>query len=319
MGKIETLKQNKSLIVMDGAMGTELESHGYDVNDALWSAKFLKENPDAIKEIHKDYLRAGSDIITCASYQATIQGFLKAGYTEAEGEELIRRSLEIAISARNDWWEEEGKDSGRPFPVVAGDIGPYGAYLADGSEYTGSYSLTYEGYRDFHFKRMQILKDAGADIFAVETCPKLEEAIAEAKMLEELEADYWISFTFRSETEISDGTSIDKVCEALKEFPHLKALGVNCTPPEKVNGIIKNYRDLTELPICVYPNSGEIYDGIEKVWNGAPDGRTYIERAEDWLRLGAAWIGGCCRTTPKDIRAVASLSAHGFGSVKIRK
>ena len=102
MGRIDDFLKQGKLIVMDGAMGTELEKRGYNVSDALWSAKFLKENPDAIKQIHKDYMEAGANVVTCCSYQATIPGFMDAGYSEEEAEVLIRKSMEIALLAREE-------------------------------------------------------------------------------------------------------------------------------------------------------------------------------------------------------------------------
>ncbi len=309
MGRIEELLESKSILVLDGAMGTELEKRGFDVNDPLWSAKFLKENPDAIKAIHKDYLEAGANIITCCSYQATVPGFLAAGYTKEEAEELIRKSMEIAVAARQEWWEESGEKKEAIYPMLAGDIGPYGAYLADGSEYTGDYQLTKEAYWDFHRRRIEILKEAGAEIFAVETCPNLEEAVAVAQLLEEMDADFWLSFTFKSRQKISDGNEISTLIAHVKQFSHLKAIGVNCTPPEIVSDIITNLKEESSLPICVYPNSGEIYDGIKKIWNGAADGKSFGERAKEWKTAGARLIGGCCRTSPKDISAVARLQA----------
>ncbi len=305
MSRFDELFEKKRGLVLDGPMGTELERRGYDVNDELWSAKFLKENPAAIQQIHYDYFKAGADIVTCASYQASIDGFVNNGYSKEEAENLIAISLQLAKNAREEWWEAEGKNSGRPYPLVAGDIGPYGAYLADGSEYTGSYHLTDEEYRAFHLRRMEILKENGADIFAVETLPKLEEAIACAKMLEELDCDYWISFSFQNEHQISDGTEIAELVNGLKGFTHLKAIGVNCTPPEYVSEIIKNYKKLSDIPVCIYPNSGEVYDGHTKTWHGSPDGITYQQRIQGWINDGASLIGGCCRTRPEDIAKVA--------------
>ncbi len=305
MSKFEELKMKKQHLVMDGPMGTELERRGYDVNDALWSARFLKENPDAIRQIHYDYLEAGADIITCASYQASVAGFTENGFTEDEARALIVQSLKLAQEARDAWWEKSGKRSGRPYPLVAGDIGPYGAYLADGSEYTGTYDLSEAEYRAFHMSRMQLLKEAGADIFAVETVPKVQEAVACAGMLEEMGCDYWISFSFRNEHEISDGTDVAAVCEALTDLPHLKALGANCTPPEYIEEIIRGFRKYTDIPVCVYPNSGEIYDGMTKTWHGAKDGLAFLERVPGWTDAGVTLIGGCCRTKPADIRGVA--------------
>lgn len=308
MTTFKELAQKKNLIILDGPMGTELERRGYDVNDALWSAKFLKENPDAIKTIHRDYYEAGADIVTCASYQATIPGFLKAGLSETEAEELIRRSMQLVFDARREWWENGGKDLGRVYPMAAGDIGPYGAYLADGSEYTGNYHLTEKEYRDFHLRRMEILKDAGAEIFAVETCPRLDEALVSAKLLEELKSDYWISFTFKNKGEISDGTSIREVAKALEGLPHLQAVSVNCTAPELVSGIISNFKACSDLPFMAYPNSGEVYDGITKTWHGVEGGNSNLENAISWYIDGVAAIGGCCRTRPEDIKAIADWS-----------
>lgn len=312
MGKFDELKKKKKLIVLDGPMGTELERRGYDVSDALWSAKYLAADPDAIRRIHLDYLQAGADIITCASYQASVPGLEKAGYTSLQAEALIRKSMELVKEAIRLHMEEAGSDAKNSCPLAAGDIGPYGAYLADGSEYTGNYHLTREEYRAFHFDRMRILKDAGADIFAVETCPRLDEAQACADMLEELGADYWISFTFRSPFEISDGTGVRSVTDSLTggRYPHLKAIGVNCTPPELVGQIIRNLKAGTGLPIIVYPNSGERYDGTKKMWYGAQDHKTFVQRVPEWISEGAGIIGGCCRTVPDDIRQISEMGKN---------
>lgn len=306
MTTFRELREKKNLIVLDGPMGTELERRGYDVNDLLWSARFLEENPDAILQIHRDYFRAGADIGTCASYQATVPGFMKAGYTKAQAEALIRKSMKLVREARDLWWQEDGgSTSGRLFPMVAGDIGPYGAYLADGSEYTGGYHMTKKDYQDFHLRRMELLREEGAEIFAVETCPRLEEAVACAELLEDMEADYWISFTFRSADEISDGTKIRDVADALRDYPHLQAVSVNCTPPELVHDILQNFRAVSDLPTAAYPNSGEVYDGLLKKWSGLGAGETFLDRAKIWYDDGAVMLGGCCRTKPTDIRSIA--------------
>ncbi len=314
--------KDKRLIVMDGPMGTELERRGYDVNDALWSARFLEKDPAAIRRIHYDYFAAGADIVTCASYQGSTRGFTDAGYSLAEAEKLIARSMELVFEARKAWWEglppapeaaadtgnpvPAGKNTGRPYPLAAGDIGPYGAYLADGSEYTGSYLLSEKEYRDFHLPRIRILKEAGAEIFAVETMPRLDEALACADMLEELDCDYWISFTFKSERETCGGDPAAEVARAFRCFPHIKAIGVNCTPPELVSGIIRRIRDCCDIPVCVYPNSGETYDGIRKTWARGRGVKPYVSMAREWYMQGARFIGGCCRTKPEDIKEIAS-------------
>lgn len=307
----------KRLIVMDGPMGTELERRGYDVKDRLWSARMLDSAPEAIKRIHYDYYAAGADIVTCASYQGSTRGFMEAGYSAEDAETLIRRSMDLVYEARKAWWEglpteesgaafPEGRNSGQPYPLAAGDIGPYGAYLADGSEYTGSYRLSVKEYRDFHLPRIQILKDAGAELFAVETMPKLDEALACAEMLEGEGARYWVSFTFLSEHRTCGGNSIEELAKELTELPGLLAIGVNCSPPELVRGIVRRLKDLTDKDICVYPNSGESYDGIKKTWGRGRGIQPFVSMAREWYIEGARFIGGCCRTKPEDIKAIAS-------------
>ena len=228
------------------------------------------------------------------------------GYTKSEAEGLIARSMGLLLDARDAWWNDGGRDSGRPLPLAAAAIGPYGAYLSDGSEYTGAYACTEEEYRAFHLPRMRILKDAGAEIFAVETQPRLDEAVACARMLEELDADYWVTFTFRTASRISEGRTLQEAAAALEKFPHLKAIGVNCTPPTLVEEIVKGFRSVCAVPVCAYPNRGEVYDAVSKTWHGAPDGMTYGERARAWYRAGASVIGGCCRTRPEDIAEIAA-------------
>jgi homocysteine S-methyltransferase len=300
----DELRSQKGLIILDGAMATELERKGLDLNDALWSAEVLAEQASSIKEVHYDYFAHGADCSISASYQATIPGYLKRGYTEKEAENLIARSMELLLEARKEWWEKEGRGSGRVFPLAAASIGPYGAYLADGSEYTGNYKVSEEELRSFHLRRMEILKEAGAEIFAIETFPDLKEAIVCAKMLEELEGDYYITFSFKDEKHTNAGHTIKECVQGLKGYTHLKAIGVNCTKPSYVKAIIENLKEETTFPIVVYPNSGEVYDATEKVWYGDPTNKTYGDWAKEWYQAGARIIGGCCRTTPHDISLI---------------
>lgn len=316
MSRVDEVMKQKELFIMDGAMATELERKGLDLNDSLWSAKVLAEQPEAIRDVHYDYFVNGADCSTSASYQATVAGYEAKGYSKEEAKKLIARSMEMLLEAREAWWEKEGKDFGRCYPLAAASIGPYGAYLADGSEYTGNYHCTEEEYRDFHFERMKILKEAGADIFAVETMPRLDEAVACAKMLEELECDYWISFSFSTPDRINDGTTLETVVEKLKSYPHLKFIGVNCTAPMFVEQIIRTFKTLTDIPICAYPNRGEEYDPVTKTWRGPNDGKTYLDWAKEWYRAGASAIGGCCRTKPEDIRQIYEWSKEEHPRMK---
>ena len=301
----EILEQN-GIMIIDGSMSTALEHMGADLNNKLWTASILANQPELVKQVHLNYFRAGADCgITC-SYQATIPGFMAQGYTESEAEELIRRSVELFLKARDEWWQEEGKDSGRPYPLCLGAVGPYGAYLADGSEYRGNYGLSDQELYDFHRRRMEILHEAGSDILLIETQPSLQEVLVEARIAEELGAEFWISFSCLNGKQICDGTMIRDCAEALdpEKYPHLKMIGVNCTKPEFLVSLIKELKSATELPAAVYPNSGETYDPKTKTWSGTGDSQDFGEYALQYMMAGADAVGGCCTTVEKHIGQV---------------
>ena len=164
-----------------------------------------------------------------------------------------------------------------------------------------------EELKKFHKKRMELLWNAGAEILAVETIPSLTEALAVAEIVEEIGAECWISFSCKNETEISDGTPIRECAKKLNGISCVKAIGLNCTAPHFVENLIKEIKKETDKPVIVYPNSGEIYDSETKTWHGAKDGKTYGQWAEIWYKVGAGVIGGCCRTTPANIKEVYDI------------
>ena len=305
MNRIEQFLQDHKVLILDGAMATELESKGLDLNDALWSAKVLAEQPDVIEQVHYEYFQAGADCAMTASYQATIDGFLKKGYSLAQAEKFITDSVAIAVKARDRFWQDLDNRKGRPYPLIVAAGGPYGAYLADGSEYRGDYDISEQELMDFHRRRMQLLLEAGADILACETVPCLFEAQAMAKAVGEFEgALCWISFSCNSEATICDGTSIAVCAAAMDVFPQVAAIGINCTPPHLLPSLIRAVRTASHKPIAVYPNSGEIYDPVTKTWRGTSEEGGFALAAQAWYQAGARLIGGCCRTTPADIAQV---------------
>ena len=305
MNRIEQFLQDHKVLILDGAMATELESKGLDLNDALWSAKVLAEQPDVIEQVHYEYFQAGADCAMTASYQATIDGFLKKGYSLAQAEKFITDSVAIAVKARDRFWQDHDNRKGRPYPLIVAAVGPYGAYFADGSEYRGDYDISEQELMDFHRRRMQLLLEAGADILACETVPCLFEAQAMAKAVGEFEgALCWISFSCNSEATICDGTSIAVCAAAMDVFPQVAAIGINCTPPHLLPSLIRAVRTASHKPIAVYPNSGEIYDPVTKTWRGTSEEGGFALAAQAWYQAGARLIGGCCRTTPADIAQV---------------
>lgn len=307
MNPIEKILNDFKIMILDGAFATELESHGCDLHDELWSAKVLLENPELIKQVHMDYFTAGADCVITSSYQATVEGFIKRGLSKDEALKLISRSVLIAKEARDEFWRNLDDTTNRPYPLVAASVGPYGAFLADGSEYRGDYKLTENELMNFHRLRMKTLIDAGADLIACETIPCLTEARAIVRLLKEFPGIYaWISFSAKDNMHISSGDRISDCAEWLNRYERVVAIGVNCTPPKYILSLINEIHSHTEKPIVVYPNSGETYSADSHSWNGASHGESFGSMAQLWYKKGARLIGGCCRTTPEDIRAITA-------------
>jgi homocysteine S-methyltransferase len=307
MDPIASILDHYPALVIDGALATELERRGCDLKDDLWSAKILLEQPEIIKQVHLDYFQAGADCAITASYQATIEGFTKRGLDEGEAIALIQKSVKLAIEARDEFWADETNRTGRSKPFVAASVGPYGAFLADGSEYRGNYGLTEKELMDFHRPRMKALIEAGAEMLACETLPCLIEAQAITKLLEEFpDITAWISFSARNEQCISEGQLFADCVKDLEHSQQIAAIGINCTSPNYISALIREAKKVTKKPILVYPNSGETYDAAKNDWGGDPVSHSFGEEAQEWHTAGARLIGGCCRTTPEDIRMIAS-------------
>lgn len=306
MDTLSRILEGKKLAVIDGAMATELEARGCDINDTLWSAKILLEQPELIGQVHYDYYAAGADIGISASYQATVPGFMEKGLSRAESERLVKSSMELLLKAKGRFLREHPERG--PLLAAAG-IGPYGAYLADGSEYTGRYTAGRQEVSAFHRERMQLLADAGAELFACETQPCLWEAEELLAIAKELGIPCWITFSCKDAAHICDGTPIRECAERLDGEGLVEAVGVNCTHPEHISGLIREIRKASGKPVIVYPNKGEEYDPVRKVWHGTADGKRFGDWAEEWYAAGARLVGGCCRTTPGDIAEVAAIRA----------
>jgi homocysteine S-methyltransferase len=226
---------------------------------------------------------------------------------EKEAIGLIQKSVKLAMQARDEFWADQSNRAGRSKPFVAASVGPYGAFLADGSEYRGNYGLSEKELMDFHRPRMRALIEAGADMLACETIPGLIEAQALVKLLKEFPIiAAWTSFSTYDEKHISEGQVFTDCVKQLEDHPQIAAIGVNCTSPKYIPSLIREAKKVTEKPILVYPNSGETYNAAKKDWNGDPVLDSFGEQAREWYEAGARLIGGCCRTTPEDIRVIAN-------------
>ena len=291
--------------VLDGGLATELEASGADLSDELWSARLLRDDPDVIEQVHLAYFEAGADCAITASYQATIPGFVAQGMSEFEAIRLIWLSVNVAIRARDAFWAEAGNREGRERPLVAASVGPYGAYLADGSEYRGDYELDEDGLVDWHRRRWHILARTQADLLACETIPSFAEARAQVRLLQETpERLAWFSFSCRDGAHISDGTPLAECAAYLDQFEQVAAVGINCTAPRFLPELIQSAFDATKKPIIVYPNSGETYDVARKHWHGESVPAEFGTMSREWRKLGASGVGGCCRTRPAHIQQI---------------
>ena len=296
---------DQGALILDGGLATELERRGADLGDALWSARLLADGPDLIRQAHLDYYWAGADCCTSASYQATIPGFVARGMTADEARRLIRLSVQLAVEARNAFWAA-GPHAKRRRPLVAASVGPYGAYLADGSEYTGAYDLDEGGLVAFHRERWALLTATEADVLACETIPSFVEARALTRLLDESPGVWaWFSFSCRDGACISDGTPLSDCAAFLAGRPGVAAIGINCTPPRFIPDLIRAVTAVTDTPVIVYPNSGESYDPVGKRWLGQSVPAEFGSFSREWRKLGAALIGGCCRTTPAHIQQIS--------------
>jgi homocysteine S-methyltransferase len=311
MNPIAAILQTHRIVILDGALATELERRSADLRDSLWSAKILLEAPELICAVHMDYFLAGADCAISASYQATVGGFAGRGLSEAEALGLIQRSVQLAVEARDAFWANSAHRVGRPRPFVAASVGPYGAFLADGSEYRGDYGLSEAALIDFHRPRLAALVAAGADMIACETIPCLIEARALVRLLAEFPGvSAWMSFSAQDEERICHGERLADCAAFLDAYPQVAAIGVNCTAPAFITGLIRAAHRATSKPILVYPNSGEIYDAATYSWHGETSRDAFGEQARQWYAAGARIIGGCCRTTPAHIRALADWARN---------
>lgn len=292
------------LLIVDGGLATELEQRGVDISGPLWSAKALIHNPDAIEKLHDDYAVAGADVLISATYQASLAGFMKEGINEEEARRLISSAVDIAfkVAVRRervtafDWMR---------LPLCAASVGPYGATLSDGSEYHGKYGIRRKALAAFHRERLRLLSQTSADLFACETIPSLEEAEVLAETLGEYpKVGAWISFSCKDDTHNCHGESIEKCARILEAARTVFAVGVNCTSPEHIEGLIHRMRAATTKPIVVYPNSGETWNARLRHWTGHGHADDFAKLAQRWRAAGASLIGGCCRTGPGHIAAL---------------
>lgn len=288
----------RGVVVLDGGMSNALEDRGHDLSDDLWTARLLRDEPAEVVAVHRAFFEAGADVATTASYQASVPGLVRAGLSEQAAAELIASSVHRAREAA----DEVAASTGRQL-LVAASVGPYGAALADGSEYVGRYGVSAATLRDFHAPRLELLASAGPDLLAVETIPDLEEAEVLVPLLDELGVPAWFSYS------VSDGATraghpLRAAYDVLAGSTAVRAAGVNCSAPADVLAAVQAAVSARGGPAVAYPNRGETWDATTNTWAG--QGSFDLALAATWVEAGARLVGGCCRVGPADIAQLAT-------------
>ncbi len=285
-----------TVLVSDGGLATELEARGHDLSDSLWSARLLMDAPGEIMAAHLAFFRAGAVIATTASYQASFGGFAARGLSRGEAARLMRRSVELAQAAR------AGLAGDGRTRWVAASAGPYGAALADGSEYRGRYGLSVAELVRWHRPRLEVLAEAAPDVLALETVPDTREAEALLTAIRGLGIPAWLSYTIDGERTRA-GQPLAEAFAVVRDVPEVAAVGVNCCAPADVLPAVTLAGQITGKPVIAYPNSGEGWDARRRAWTGPP--QDPAGQARHWAAAGARIIGGCCRVSPADIAGIA--------------
>ncbi|XP_073470562.1 uncharacterized protein [Aquarana catesbeiana] len=300
--------------ILSGGLSTELQAAGFTIKgDPLWSARFLHTNPQAIKDVHTSFLRSGSEVLTTATYQASIKGFVQhLGVNVDESAELFNVAVSLAKEAAEEF---NTQSSEKRNILIAGSIGPYGAFLHDGSEYTGSYvkDMSIEELKNWHRVQMQCLASAGVDLFAIETIPSQKEAEALVQVLREFpNSKAWLSYSCQNTSSTSYGDKFEEAVKVSAATPQLVAIGVNCCSPDFISPLLSlaNKNCSLQIDWIVYPNRGGTWDH-DLGWQSATNENPLSAHALEWCQLGAKWIGGCCWTTPSEIESLRETLTRG--------
>ncbi len=296
------LDQRGGRLTLDGGLASELSRADCDLDHPLWSAKVLLEDPAAIARATRAFAEAGADLLATVTYQATFPGLERIGLGWRDSVDFFHRAIDLT---------REVADACENRPLVAASAGPFGAFLADGSEYCGNYGLTEPELADFHRERLAVLADSSADLIAFETIPSGPEVRAVADLLEAEfpEVEAWVSCSCGDGRSLWDGTPIAEIAAYLNDHPQISAIGVNCVDPRHAVELISRIRDAApDKAVIVYPNAGRGWDAGAGAWRGTDTPEAFARRASEWREAGAAIVGGCCQTTPDHIRALAEPS-----------
>jgi homocysteine S-methyltransferase len=268
------------IIKLDGGLSTALENNGNKLTTSLWTSELIRSNPAQITRAHLDFINAGAQIIITSSYQLSYPGYKDRGWSEVDTDQALIASTQLAKDAIT--------QSGKSVKVAA-SVGPYGASLADGSEYKGNYGVSKSALKDFHARRLEILISTSPDYLALETMPDTFEVEILLELLTDCAIPFWISYSCKEGNQTNAGQSFQSAVDLAS---NAMAVGINCTKPELITDLLRSAK--SNKPFIVYPNSGRVWDAKNKVWTGSAAAGFSNKLVNEWIEAGAEIIGGCC-------------------------
>jgi len=279
------------VIKLDGGLSTALENNGNKLTTSLWTGELIRTNPAQITKAHLDFINAGAQIIITSSYQLSYTGCGARGWSEDETNQALIASTLLAKNAVI----ESGKSV-----KLAASVGPYGASLADGSEYKGNYGVSKQVLKDFHAKRLEILISTSPDYLALETMPDTFEVEVLLDLLTDCPIPFWISYSCKEGNQTNAGQDFQSAVDLAQSA---MAVGINCTKPELITDLLRSAK--SDKPYVVYPNSGRVWDAENKVWTGSAAIGFSDELVSQWIKAGAEIVGGCCGIGAAEIEQLA--------------
>lgn len=286
----KVLKKNK-IILMDGGLGTEILRRGYNTTLPLWSAEILIKNPQIVKEIHTDYIKAGAQIIITNTFRTTERTLRKKG--------LSGGATELTLLACRLAREAIAETQPKQDVFVAGSIAPLEDCYSPEST-PDEKSLKIE-----HLKYARDLKEGGVDFLLLETMITWKELFFALEAAKKVNLPVAISLCCNDKLQLLGGEPLSEIIEKVKVYKPI-FIGVNCTSQPIANQVVKYFKSKTALPISVYAQG----DGVPHKYQGwkfddQKQLEIYIESAKEWVKNGAKIIGGCCGTTPLYIQKLS--------------
>lgn len=307
MGALKELLATGRTIILDSAMGTELQQRGCNVKLPLWSAAALFEKPDTVRHIHIDNIDTGADIITTNTFRTQRRTYEKANF--------IYNNTDFAVTAKH--FTTDAVDLAKDAIMIAAEenevlIAGCIAMLEDC--YRPDLTPDTDTLCTEHYEHMKNLADAGVDIFIAETLTSIREISAILNQIHKFELDHIISITPRNDRELFSGEPLSEAVSIINKYSP-DVLCVNCIHPHMVEPVLNYLKKLTDIPLGAYANIGDPnYKFDPKHKEGDPMKRSvtpeeYFKYAQKWKAIGARVIGGCCGTNPLYISKLSLLKS----------